>query len=239
MTLLMSLPLTDPATLALRSCNNKKIRASSLRLADRIARQILYPGTPDVHNRNSQCSARQVALSPQQRDAARCQLLAGARTTSLRALPGYIERFVDALLAREEDGEVVSAVKSYVLRLVLYSTRLTLRTSSQLLRYAVMEHADSGLRVAEHDGHPAGFVVYTTKPLHVGDRLTYASAHIARDASDRAQPRRAWFDGRPRPQDPKWLLGPVRFALFACRTAQGCCNPNCEVRVGSSASLQM
>lgn len=226
----MSLPPTDPPTLALRQCNNKKIRASLLRLADAIVRQVLYPAPPDQHEHDEEQAALQVTsvLGHQRRHAARCELAFHARTLRLRALPAYVDKFVDVLLAHVDDAEVLSAVKSYVVG-IYRSLWLTFSFHSQILRYAVMEHADSGLRVEPDADHPVGFAVYTTVPRYQGDVLACASAHIARDAGDRVRPRR-WFDGRPSREDRKWLLGPARFALFACSPARKCCIPNCEVR---------
>lgn len=111
----MSLPATDPVTLALRRCNNRKISVDQLLLADMISRQILYPySAPDPLDGARDHAARAVlsVRSTKELHEARCAFIYRARSLGLRELPEYVERFVDELLAHVQDYKLLSAVAS-------------------------------------------------------------------------------------------------------------------------------
>ncbi|KZV90037.1 hypothetical protein EXIGLDRAFT_771165 [Exidia glandulosa HHB12029] len=197
----------DQVSALLARADEREFSPGQLQVADLLARAMLYP-TEDVSRADA--PGMSVVRSWPTRYTAGLKVIfrAATKDMALDELPEYVHNFAHERFVNPCFVPFLDAIE------VL------------LLRYAVIEHHNSGMYIApvdQHD-HEHGYALHTTRARAEGEYLPIVSAQIPWEPSS-GQRWRGWAGG----DLPRFLLGPLRFAPFTCCPPRACCRPNSSI----------
>ncbi|KZV80543.1 hypothetical protein EXIGLDRAFT_780823 [Exidia glandulosa HHB12029] len=214
----------DEVAATLATIDSIQFSPGALHLADSVLRLFLYPTMELIAQRGPEIKV--VRNWPKGfKERVRLQFRHAARTLPLDQLPAYVAGFIRDRFAQACFAPLRRGMKAL------------------LLRYALLERAESGVRIypVNENFLEQGFALHTTIARSAGERLVSVTAQIPHDMPPRKPAGNedddtSWhlasvqrWSGWAATDLPRFLLGPLRFAPFTCCPPRDCCQPNCKI----------